>query len=60
MARMLVEAHRSGCLADVMVIVAASGDVTDEDLIARENVVVTITSTGSAPRTPLPPRFCAL
>ena len=32
-------------------IVAASGDVTDEDLIARENVVVTITSTGYAKRT---------
>ena len=32
-------------------IVAASGDVSDEDLIARENVVVTITSTGYAKRT---------
>ncbi len=32
-------------------ITAASGDVTDEDLIARENVVVTITSTGYAKRT---------
>ncbi|EGT5594634.1 DNA gyrase subunit A [Corynebacterium striatum] len=32
-------------------IVAASGDVTDEDLIARENVVLTITSTGYAKRT---------
>ncbi|QNE88630.1 DNA gyrase subunit A [Corynebacterium incognita] len=32
-------------------IVAASGDVTDEDLIARENVVVTITATGYAKRT---------
>ncbi|MDO4909122.1 MAG: DNA gyrase subunit A [Corynebacterium sp.] len=32
-------------------IVAASGDVTEEDLIARENVVVTITSTGYAKRT---------
>ena len=32
-------------------IVAATGDVTDEDLIARENVVVTITSTGYAKRT---------
>lgn len=32
-------------------IVAASGDVTDEDLIARENVVITITSTGYAKRT---------
>ena len=27
-------------------IIAATGDVTEEDLIARENVVVTITSTG--------------
>ncbi len=32
-------------------IIAASGDVTDEDLIARENVVVTITATGYAKRT---------
>ncbi len=32
-------------------IVAADGDVTEEDLIARENVVVTITSTGYAKRT---------
>ncbi len=32
-------------------IIAASGDVTEEDLIARENVVVTITSTGYAKRT---------
>lgn len=32
-------------------IVAASGDVSEEDLIARENVVVTITSTGYAKRT---------
>ena len=32
-------------------IVPATGDVTDEDLIARENVVVTITSTGYAKRT---------
>ena len=32
-------------------IVAAEGDVTEEDLIARENVVVTITSTGYAKRT---------
>ena len=32
-------------------IVAASGDVTDEDLIARENVVITITGTGYAKRT---------
>lgn len=32
-------------------IVAASGEVTEEDLIARENVVVTITSTGYAKRT---------
>lgn len=32
-------------------IVAAMGDVTEEDLIARENVVVTITSTGYAKRT---------
>ena len=32
-------------------IVAASGDVSDEDLIARENVVVTITATGYAKRT---------
>ena len=30
---------------------AAEGDVTEEDLIARENVVVTITSTGYAKRT---------
>lgn len=29
----------------------ATGDVSDEDLIARENVVVTITSTGYAKRT---------
>mgnify|MGYP002718500455 CR=1 FL=1 len=29
-------------------IVAATGDVTEEDLIARENVVVTITATGYA------------
>ncbi|MDO4684979.1 MAG: DNA gyrase subunit A [Corynebacterium sp.] len=32
-------------------IVAATGDVKEEDLIARENVVVTITSTGYAKRT---------
>ena len=32
-------------------IVAASGEVTEEDLIARENVVITITSTGYAKRT---------
>ena len=32
-------------------IVAASGEVTEEDLIARENVVVTITYTGYAKRT---------
>ncbi|RAV34527.1 DNA gyrase subunit A [Corynebacterium heidelbergense] len=32
-------------------IVAASGDVNEEDLIARENVVITITSTGYAKRT---------
>ena len=32
-------------------IIAATGDVTEEDLIARENVVVTITSTGYAKRT---------
>ena len=32
-------------------IISATGDVTDEDLIARENVVVTITSTGYAKRT---------
>ena len=32
-------------------IIAASGDVSEEDLIARENVVVTITSTGYAKRT---------
>ncbi len=32
-------------------IIAASGEVTEEDLIARENVVVTITSTGYAKRT---------
>jgi len=32
-------------------LVAASGDVTEEDLIARENVVVTITATGYAKRT---------
>ena len=32
-------------------LVAATGDVTEEDLIARENVVVTITSTGYAKRT---------
>ena len=32
-------------------IVAATGDVTEEDLIARENVVVTITSAGYAKRT---------
>ena len=31
--------------------IAATGDVTEEDLIARENVVVTITSTGYAKRT---------
>ena len=33
------------------VIVPADGDVTDEDLIAREDVVVTITETGYAKRT---------
>ena len=32
-------------------IIAATGDVTEEDLIARENVVATITSTGYAKRT---------
>ncbi|MGD7002511.1 DNA gyrase subunit A [Corynebacterium halotolerans] len=32
-------------------LVHATGDVSDEDLIARENVVVTITSTGYAKRT---------
>lgn len=32
-------------------ITAATGDVTEEDLIAKENVVVTITSTGYAKRT---------
>ena len=32
-------------------IVSATGDVSEEDLIARENVVVTITSTGYAKRT---------
>ncbi|QCB27324.1 DNA gyrase subunit A [Corynebacterium endometrii] len=32
-------------------IVAADGDVTDEDLIVRENVVITITATGYAKRT---------
>ncbi|GFG53392.1 DNA gyrase subunit A [Mycolicibacterium agri] len=32
-------------------IVAADGEVSDEDLIARENVVVTITETGYAKRT---------
>ncbi|MFF0456297.1 DNA gyrase subunit A [Nocardia africana] len=32
-------------------IVAADGDVADEDLIAREDVVVTITATGYAKRT---------
>ena len=32
-------------------IIAASGEVTEEVLIARENVVVTITSTGCAKRT---------
>ena len=32
-------------------IVPATGDVSEEDLIARENVVVTITSTGYAKRT---------
>ena len=32
-------------------IIAATGEVTEEDLIARENVVVTITSTGYAKRT---------
>ncbi|SDM02903.1 DNA gyrase subunit A [Corynebacterium mycetoides] len=32
-------------------LVAATGDVSEEDLIARENVVVTITSTGYAKRT---------
>ncbi|MDO5077641.1 DNA gyrase subunit A [Corynebacterium sp.] len=32
-------------------IIAASGDVKEEDLIVRENVVVTITSTGYAKRT---------
>src|SRR5699024_11788237 len=31
-------------------IIGAVGDVTEEDLIARENVVVTITSTGYAKR----------
>ncbi|MDO4630842.1 MAG: DNA gyrase subunit A [Corynebacterium sp.] len=32
-------------------IISATGEVTEEDLIARENVVVTITSTGYAKRT---------
>jgi DNA gyrase subunit A len=32
-------------------LIAADGDVTDEDLIAREDVVVTITETGYAKRT---------
>ncbi|MDN6460530.1 MAG: DNA gyrase subunit A, partial [Corynebacterium flavescens] len=32
-------------------IISATGDVSDEDLIARENVVVTITATGYAKRT---------
>ncbi len=32
-------------------IIAADGDVADEDLIAREDVVVTITETGYAKRT---------
>ena len=32
-------------------IIAADGDVSDEDLIAREDVVVTITATGYAKRT---------
>lgn len=32
-------------------IVAAHGEVSDEDLIVRENVVVTITATGYAKRT---------
>ncbi|WP_340055912.1 DNA gyrase subunit A [Corynebacterium parakroppenstedtii] len=32
-------------------IIAATGDVTEKDLIARENVVATITSTGYAKRT---------
>ncbi|MCK7642650.1 DNA gyrase subunit A [Corynebacterium antarcticum] len=32
-------------------IIGATGDVTEEDLIARENVVATITSTGYAKRT---------
>ena len=32
-------------------IIASDGDVSDEDLIARENVVVTITETGYAKRT---------
>ncbi|WP_072805800.1 DNA gyrase subunit A [Rhodococcoides yunnanense] len=32
-------------------IIASDGDVNDEDLIARENVVVTITETGYAKRT---------
>ncbi len=32
-------------------IIAAAGEVNEEDLIARENVVVTITSTGYAKRT---------
>jgi DNA gyrase subunit A len=32
-------------------IIASDGDVTDEDLIARESVVVTITETGYAKRT---------
>ncbi|WP_327142961.1 DNA gyrase subunit A [Nocardia sp. NBC_01327] len=32
-------------------IIASDGDVTDEDLIAREDVVVTITETGYAKRT---------
>ncbi|MEJ4113167.1 DNA gyrase subunit A [Corynebacterium kroppenstedtii] len=32
-------------------IIAATGDVSEEDLIARENVVATITSTGYAKRT---------
>ena len=32
-------------------IIAAAGEVSEEDLIARENVVITITSTGYAKRT---------
>ena len=36
-------------------IIPADGDVADEDLIAREEVVVTITETGYAKRTKIRP-----